>query len=483
MSKVRTRYAPSPTGFFHIGGARTALFNYLFAKHNNGDFIVRIEDTDIKRNVVGGIESQFFNLKWLGIKPDESCENPKEFGPYIQSQKLQRYRDLAYKLLSEGKAYRCFCTQDELMQNRINAANKGMTPKYNRHCLFLSKDEIQKKIDDKIPYTIRLKISDNTTISWNDMFRGKIIVPTDCLTDPVILKSNGIAMYNFAVVVDDYDMKITHIIRGEEHISNTPYQIAIRDALGFNDDKVEYGHISLIIGKDGKKLSKRDQTLHQFIQNYRDLGFFPHAVTNFLALLGWSPKTNVEILSMEQLIKDFDVERVSKSPCFFDFDRMKWMSNQYIGKMADMDYLSFIKKFINVDLSKFKNQIDEILLLYKKQISYAKEINDLIHNTFFTYNPQEICRKIVSEQWQKVAQNFISLIDQTKEIDLESTKKIFSQMKKITKTSGKDLFMPIRLLVTGVEHGPELLKIIPILGREEIQERISKYISFLNKSK
>lgn len=165
MSKVRTRYAPSPTGFFHIGGARTALFNYLFAKHNNGDFIVRIEDTDIKRNVVGGIESQFFNLKWLGIKPDESCENPKEFGPYIQSQKLQRYRDLAYKLLSEGKAYRCFCAQDELMQNRINAANKGMTPKYNRHCLFLSKDEIQKKIDDKIPYTIRLKISDNTTIS------------------------------------------------------------------------------------------------------------------------------------------------------------------------------------------------------------------------------------------------------------------------------------------------------------------------------
>lgn len=155
------------------------------------------------------------------------------------------------------------------------------------------------------------------------MFRGKIIVPTDCLTDPVILKSNGIAMYNFAVVVDDYDMKITHIIRGEEHISNTPYQIAIRDALGFNDDKVEYGHISLIIGKDGKKLSKRDQTLNQFIQNYRDLGFFPHAVTNFLALLGWSPKMNVEILSMEQLIKDFDVERVSKSPCFFDFDRMK----------------------------------------------------------------------------------------------------------------------------------------------------------------
>ena len=425
MNKVRTRYAPSPTGFFHIGGARTALFNYLFAKHSNGDFIVRIEDTDIKRNVVGGIESQFFNLKWLGIKPDESYENPKEFGPYIQSQKLQRYKDLAYKLLSEGKAYRCFCTQSELTKNRIDAANKGITPKYNRHCFFLSKKEIQKKIDDKTPYTIRLKISDNTTISWNDMFRGKIIVPTDCLTDPVILKSNGIAMYNFAVVVDDYDMKITHIIRGEEHISNTPYQIAIRNALGF-DDKVEYGHISLIVGKDGKKLSKRDETLQQFIQNYRDLGFFPHAVTNFLALLGWSPKTNIEILSMEQLIKDFDIKRVSKSPCLFDFDRMKWMSNQYITKMADIDYLSFIKKFINIDLSKFKNQVDDILLLYKKQISYAKEINGLIHDTFFAYNPQEVCRKIVNESWQNVVQNFISSINKTTEINLENTKKIFS---------------------------------------------------------
>lgn len=478
MNKVRTRYAPSPTGFFHIGGARTALFNYLFAKHNNGDFIVRIEDTDTKRNVVGGIESQFSNLKWLGIKPDESCENPKEFGPYVQSQKIQRYKNLAYKLLSEGKAYRCFCTQEELTKNRIDATNKGITPKYNRHCFFLSKEEIQKKIDEKIPYTIRLKINDNTTISWKDMIRGEIVVPTECLTDPVILKSNGIAMYNFAVVVDDSDMRITHVIRGEEHISNTPYQIAIREALGFNN-KIEYGHISLIVGKDGKKLSKRDQTLHQFIQIYRDLGFHPHAVTNFLALLGWSPKTNVEILNMEQLIRDFDVDRVSKSPCFFDFDRMKWMSNQYISKMADTDYLSFIKKFINIDLKEFNNQIDEILLLYKKQISYGKEINDLIHSTFFVYDPQEISRKIVGETWQKVVQSFITLINQIDEVNFENTKKIFKQIKDITKASGKDLFMPIRLLITGVEHGPELLKIIPILGKEKIKNRISRYTSLL----
>lgn len=165
MTKIRTRYAPSPTGFFHVGGARTALFNYLFAKHNNGDFIVRIEDTDGKRNVIGGIESQFSNLKWLGIEPDESCKNPKGFGPYIQSQKLQRYKDLANKLLLEGKAYRCFCTQNELTKNRSDAASKGITPKYNRHCFFLSKEEIQKKIDSKTPYTIRLKINDNTAIS------------------------------------------------------------------------------------------------------------------------------------------------------------------------------------------------------------------------------------------------------------------------------------------------------------------------------
>lgn len=181
---------------------------------------------------------------------------------------------------------------------------------------------------------------------------------------------------------------------------------------------------------------------------------------------------------MEQLIRDFDVNRVSKSPCFFDFDRMKWMSNQYICKMTESDYLSFIKKFVNIDLSNFKNQIDEVLLLYKKQISYGKEINALIHNTFFTYNPQEITKKIISESWKKVVQTFISLINQIDEINLENTKKLFGQLKQFLKISGKDLFMPIRLLITGSEHGPELLRIIPILGKREIQNRIEKYIKF-----
>ena len=269
--KVRARYAPSPTGFFHVGGARTALFNYLYAKHMGGDFILRIEDTDTERNVEGGIESQINNLEWMGIKIDESVKNPGKFGPYQQTHKLKRYQELAYKLLEEGKAYRCFCTKDELDKNREAAMAGGQTPKYNRHCLYLTKEEIQKKLDAKIPFTIRLKIDDNTEYSWDDMIRGKISVPTSALTDPVILKSNGIPMYNFGVVVDDHDMQITHVLRGEEHISNTPYQLAIKRALGWEKDPIQYGHLSVIVNETGKKLSKRDKSLKQFIQEQTQL--------------------------------------------------------------------------------------------------------------------------------------------------------------------------------------------------------------------
>ena len=210
--KVRTRYAPSPTGYFHIGGARTALFNYLYAKHMGGEFIVRIEDTDIERNVEGGIESQLNNLKWLHLNPDESILNPGQYGPYIQSQKLEHYKKLAYKLLEEGKAYRCFCDEKDLEEQREIALKNHQTPKYSRKCLHLSEEEIQQKLAAKIPYVIRLKMKDNVNIEWDDLVRGHMCVPTSALTDPVILKSNNYPMYNFAVVIDDYDMKITHVL-------------------------------------------------------------------------------------------------------------------------------------------------------------------------------------------------------------------------------------------------------------------------------
>ncbi len=479
--RIRARYAPSPTGFFHVGGARTALFNYLYVRHMGGDFVLRIEDTDMERNVEGGIESQITNLEWMGIKIDESVKNPGKFGPYQQTQKLKRYQELAHKLLQEGKAYRCFCTKEELDKNREAAMSGGQTPKYNRHCLYLTKEEIQAKLDAKVPYTIRLKIDDNTTYEWEDMIRGKISVPTSALTDPVILKSNGIPMYNFGVVVDDHDMQITHVLRGEEHISNTPYQIAIKNALGWKDDPIQYGHLSVIVNESGKKLSKRDKTLKQFIQDYQDMGFIPEAIVNFLALLGWSPTNNQEIMSMDELIKNFDINKVSKAPTFFDYNKMLWVGNKYFIGIDDKKYLDFVTKFINIDFKEFADKKNDIILLFKKQVSYAQQLNELITNTFLKpfEATKEFRMKLANDVWQKTLHAFSEHLGKAPDnINADQAKDLINKVKEVSGNKGQDLFMPIRLAITGSEHGPELNKIIAILGKNTIKTRLSKVLLY-----
>ncbi|XQP55833.1 MAG: glutamate--tRNA ligase [Mycoplasmoidaceae bacterium] len=479
--RVRARYAPSPTGYFHVGGARTALFNYLFAKHMGGSFILRIEDTDTERNVEGGIESQIDNLEWMDIKIDESVRNPGEFGPYQQTQKLERYKELAYKLLDEGKAYRCFCTKEELDANRQSAMSGGQTPKYNRHCLHLTKEEIQAKLDAKVPFTIRLKIEDNIDYSWEDMIRGKVTVPASALTDPVILKSNGIPMYNFGVVVDDHDMQITHVLRGEEHISNTPYQLAIKKALGWEKDDIHYGHLSVIVNEQGKKLSKRDKTLKQFISDYKEMGFIPEAIDNFLALLGWAPSNNKEIMSLSEMIQVFDINKVSKAPTFFDYKKMLWVGNKYFIACDDNKYLTFVKKFINLDFGQFKNKEDDILLLFKKQISYAQELNQLVTDTFLKPidTSKEFRMTLANDVWQKTLHAFSNTISKAgDDITPDQAKDMIKQTQTLSGNKGQDLFMPIRLAITGSEHGPELNKIIAILGKATIHQRLSKVLLF-----
>lgn len=474
--KIRTRYAPSPTGYFHIGGARTALFNYLFAKHNNGDFIVRIEDTDIKRNVEDGIKSQLTNLDWLGIKIDESIENPGKYGPYIQTAKLDRYKELAFKLLKEKKAYYCFCSPDDLQKARQQALASNQTPKYNRHCLNLSQKVIEKNLASGKPYVIRLKMPDNYIFKWNDLIRGEISVPSSSLTDPVILKSNFYPMYNFAVVVDDYDMDITHVIRGEEHISNTPYQIAIKQALGFDSKDIKYGHLSVIVNKDGKKLSKRDSSLRQFIQDYKDMGFYPHAITNFLALLGWSPKSHKEIMTMGEMIKDFDITHVSKAPTFFDMVKMQWMSNKYIANMSDAEYFKMVNSFVKeIDWKIFADKSQDILLLFKKQITFGQEIVSLVKEHFFDYQPEKIDIKTFKDSWWKTLDVLCDQLNKHKLISYDVAKEIINNTGKISQNKGPDLFMPIRLAITSKTHGPELYKILFILGSELVLKRITNF--------
>lgn len=475
-NKIRTRYAPSPTGYFHIGGARTAIFNYLFAKHNNGDFIVRIEDTDTSRSVENGIESQINNLHWLGVQIDESLQNPNEkYGAYVQTQKLPRYQELAYKLLNEGKAYYCFCDEKQLEQDRLEKANNHETPKYSRRCYKLSQEEIDEKLKSGIPYVIRLKIDETKNYEWNDLIRGQISVPGDAMTDPVILKSNKIPMYNFAVVVDDYDMEITHVLRGEEHISNTPYQLAIKEALNF-ESSIKYGHLSIIVDETGKKLSKRNQTTKQFIEDYKNMGFLPEAVFNFLSLLSWSSETNQEILSPNELISLFDIDRLSKSPTFFDYKKMLWIGNEYFKKMSDSDYLKFVKPFIKLELNEFLNtNFDILALLFKNQISYADELNNLF-SEFFVNPNNELngeMKQIIIEN-KDVVDCFKEKIANIGEWSIENITKIIEEVKNTTNKKGKNLFMPIRIICTNLMHGPELAKIIFLKQLKPILFNIDK---------
>lgn len=482
---VRTRYAPSPTGLFHIGGARTALFNYLFAKKNNGDFVVRIEDTDIERNVEGGAESQLNNLKWLKIFPDESLLNPGNFGPYKQTEKLHRYKELANKLLDEKKAYRCFCSVEKLEEDRKNAIENGTTPKYNKTCLSLSKDEIKEKLNNNIPYSIRLEIKEDEVFSWDDIIREKISVAASALTDPVILKSNGIPMYNFAVVVDDFDMKISHVIRGEEHISNTPYQIAIKKALNFKNE-IYFGHLSIIIDETGKKLSKRNIELKQFIEDYKNMGFTPEAICNFMYLLGMPADNNNEIFDGITAIKNFDLSKASKSPTMFDFKKMGWISSEHFKLMSDSMFISFVSPFIDIDFKELEERKHECILLFKNQISYAKQLNDFINDTFFK---KISLKELISEndilnkndlELKKFVELFYKKIEDSSDFSEETIKSIIDLLKEETKRTGKNLFMPLRLFSTHRSHGPELAKIISLFSKNNVLKNIKELEKAIN---
>lgn len=480
--KIRTRYAPSPTGYFHIGGARTAIFNYLYAKHNHGDFIVRIEDTDTTRSVENGIESQLDNLEWLNVDIDESIKNPiPKYGPYMQTQKLSRYQELANELLKEGKAYYCFCDEEQLELDREEALKNHQTPKYSRRCLHYSSTEIEELLKSDKPRAIRLKIDENKNYEWDDTIRGKISVPGSAMTDPVILKSNGIAMYNFAVVIDDYDMEITHVLRGEEHISNTPYQLAVAEALNL-PMSIKYGHLSVIIDETGKKLSKRNKEMKQFIEDYKIMGFIPQAVFNFLGLLSWSSPNNQEILSKEEFIELFDIKSLSKSPSFFDFKKMLWIGNEYFKKMNDNDYLEFVKPFIKVTLpTLLQDSLNDLLLLFKNQISYADQLNDLIQEYFLTkyeLNLDEDTLTLIKNN-QDVIITFKEKIAKLETWNYDSISNLINEVKTLTNKKGKDLFMPIRVAATGLTHGPELVKVLYFTQQKTILANIDKILKYV----
>ncbi|MCY8094347.1 glutamate--tRNA ligase [Bacillus haynesii] len=482
-NEVRVRYAPSPTGHLHIGNARTALFNYLFARSQGGKFIIRIEDTDRKRNIEGGEQSQLNYLKWLGIDWDESVDVGGEYGPYRQSERNDIYKTYYEELLEKGLAYKCYCTEEELKKEREEQAARGEMPRYSGKCRNLTKEEQEKLEAEGRQPSIRFKVPQGEVISFNDIVKGEISFETDGIGDFVIVKKDGTPTYNFAVAVDDYLMKMTHVLRGEDHISNTPKQIMIYNALGW--DIPAFGHMTLIVNENRKKLSKRDESIIQFIEQYEELGYLPEALFNFITLLGWSPVGEEELFTKEQFIEIFDVNRLSKSPAVFDTHKLKWVNNQYVKKL-DLDqvieltvpHLQKAGKVSEELLGSEQEWVRKLISLYQEQLSYGAEIVELTELFFkddIQYN-REARTVLEEEQVPEVLRVFAEKLEQLDSFTADEIKASIKAVQKETGHKGKKLFMPIRVATTGQTHGPELPQSIELLGKDTVLKRLNNII-------
>ncbi|HHT50901.1 MAG TPA: glutamate--tRNA ligase [Eubacteriaceae bacterium] len=482
---VKVRFAPSPTGFLHIGGLRTALYNYLFAKKLGGSMVLRIEDTDQNRLVEGAIEGLINSMNWVGIHHDEGpfINNDKidqrgEKGPYIQSQRLLIYKKYIERLIENGWAYYCFCSKDRLEELREEQKAKGEFSKYDGHCRELSKKEVEEKINKGLEYVIRLKLPQNRIVEFDDIIRGHIKVNTEDLDDQVLIKSDGYPTYHFAVVVDDHLMGITHIIRGEEWLPSTPKHVLLYEGFGWESPK--YVHLPNILNQDGKKLSKRhgDVAVEDFIKK----GYLPEALVNYIALLGWSPGKDEEILSMEELIELFDLERVNKSGAVFDVNKLKWMNGHYIRgatteriTQLSIPYLLDSGYITKEDIENRYDWIEMMVESLKDKISILSEIPEraeLFFKDEIIFENQE-CEKILQgEQIPILVEALKEKIASTKDLNPQAARDIFKEIQKEKGIKGKNLFMPVRIMLTGQMQGPDLMKIITVLGKESILNRL-----------
>jgi len=482
---TRVRFAPSPTGYVHIGSLRTALYDYLYAKGKKGKYILRIEDTDRSRFVEGALENLIKSLEWAGIKHDEGVfiENGNivqkgEYGPYIQSERLDLYKKYIEILLEKGLAYRCFCSKERLDKVREEQKRNGQTPMYDKHCRNLSQEEIDKKLKEGKEYVIRLKIPENEDVKFKDLIRGTISINSKEIDDQVLIKSDGFPTYHFAVVVDDYLMKISHIIRGEEWLTSTPKQVILYNFFGW--EVPSFVHLPTVLNKDKKKLSKRQGDVS--VSDFKDSGYLPQALVNYLALVGWSPKGNNEIFSMEDLIEEFSFQNVSKTGGVFDIEKLNWVNSQYIKKYDNKELYELIKPFVlregiftEEEYDSKKDWLIQVIDLVKEKINKLSEITG--HIKMFMGSEVEAEEESVvtlkKDGVQDLIKAFINEIEKTEEIDEDFTKTIFKKLQKKTGAKGKNLYMPLRGAVTGQLHGPDMGKTFILLGKENLIKRLN----------
>jgi nondiscriminating glutamyl-tRNA synthetase len=482
---VRVRFAPSPTGFVHIGSLRTALYNYLFAKKNKGKYLLRIEDTDQSRFVKGAVEGMLSSLEWAGITHDEGVLLDKEtiiqsgeYGPYIQSERLHLYQEYIRILLENGHAYYCFCSKERLEAVREKQKAQGVTLKYDGYCREIGEKEIQSKLEKKEAFVIRLKFPEKTDIQFEDSIRGTIRVNTEDLDDQVLIKSDGFPTYHFAVVVDDYLMKITHVIRGEEWMASTPKHVFLYKA--FNWPAPQYVHLSNILNTDRKKLSKRqgDVAVEDFIKK----GYLPEALVNYISLVGWSPEDNQEIFSLKELEEKFSLDRVSKSGGIFDVNKLNWVNAHYIKESSieritdlSIPYLVEAGYITEMEGKAKYDWLKDMVFVLRDSLSYIKEIGvkaELFFKTEIKPEDEEAEKILELEHLPQLLDLFIQKVKETEIIDQDFGGKALKEIQKETGYKGPNLFKPIRVALTGKAHGPDLNMIIKVLGKENMLSRI-----------
>lgn len=503
MKKIRVRFAPSPTGALHLGGMRTALYDYLFAKGKDGDFVLRIEDTDTARFVEGAEEYIMEALEWCGIIPDESPKKGGPYGPYRQSERRDIYDKYTEQILKTDYAYIAFDTPEELDAVRNEFEARGEVFAYNyqtrerlRNSISLSKEEVQQLINDKVPYVVRFKMPFDRVLNLEDIIRGKFSVNTNTLDDKVLVKNDGMPTYHFANIIDDHEMKISHVIRGEEWLPSMGLHILLYEAMGW--EAPEFAHLSLILKPEGKgKLSKRDgakfgfpvfpldfhdKTSNEIFKGYREEGYFPEALINFLALLGWSPTEDKEILSLDEMIKEFDLHKVHKAGARFSKDKAEWFNHQYLQKKNNSELISLLKNIDEVQKSQIsENRLEKIISLMKERATFVKDIYN--EGKFFFIAPSIFDEKGVKKAWKndtsEIITNLYEVLKEQENFSAESIKETIYHFTESKELGMGRVMMPLRLALVGELKGPDVPEIMELIGKEETLKRIQFILNTL----
>ncbi len=489
MGKVRTRFAPSPTGFLHIGGLRTALFAFLFARHNNGDFILRIEDTDRSRFVAEALDDIISSLKWIGLHWNEGPDIGGPYGPYLQSKRKDIYTEQAQSLVTSGHAYKCFCTPERLNALREEQKKRGGYSAYDRHCRYLSKDEILHHEKNGSLSVIRLKIPETGQTVFHDQIRGTIRTDNGVLDDIVLLKSDGFPTYHLANVVDDHLMKITHVIRGDEWISSTPRHILLYAAFGWTPPA--YSHVPVILAQGGGKLSKRHGAT--MVKEFREKGYLSEALLNFISLLGWSLDDKSELFSMQELIKYFDLSRVNKASAVFSYEKLDWFNGVYIRKKQKEELYSLVKPFLIKDgilkeeeSDKQREYVLNIIPLVQERLKYLSDISNQI-SFFFDEHFQIrepdalIPKKHTKVESKRIIENTIYAIQKVEEFHEAAVEEVLRSLIETLGMKAGVVFMTVRVAITGTKVSPGLFETMCVLGKERVTQRLKYALEIIDK--